>query len=125
MGHPGDPVVQVVQFDTLRVNGPLKVVVYERPERDRAQRPGAGVNDPPKVHAYEPWQVENRPVTVRVKLADRDQPEEFTGEVTFANPVIEGGREFRVWATVKNRKEGDKWLLQPGRLVEMTIHMGP
>jgi hypothetical protein len=41
----------------------------------------------------------------------------------FVNPLIRSGGEFQVRTEVKNRKDGEFWLLSPGLKAEMTIQL--
>ena len=44
--------------------------------------------------------------------------------ITFVNPLVQAGGEYRVWAEVVNRQENGEWLLRPGLEAEMTIDVG-
>jgi macrolide-specific efflux system membrane fusion protein len=99
---PGDSVFRVVRLDRLQVEGFLRG------------------------DSYNPWDVQDRPVTVYVKLAHRTDPVAFTGRVTIVGKVKEAGNSFRVTASVENllapgRK--DEWLLHPGDTATMRIDM--
>lgn len=96
----GEPVLQMVRMDQLRVKGTINAGQYNRAE------------------------VMNRPVTVVIELA-HGRTESITGKVTFANPVVEAEGGFDVWAEIPNRQEGGEWLLQPGLSAQMTIHLNP
>ena len=67
-------------------------------------------------------EVGNRPVTVEVKLA-RGRVEQFTSTIQFVSPEVQLNGEYRVWAEVENRQDGEHWLLRPGVSTEMTIHL--
>lgn len=95
---PGDPAFHVVRMDQLRIEG--------------------FVNQ----SEYAPWQVDGRPVTVEVELAG-GRRERFSGRIRIPSPMVEPGGDYRVWAEVANRQQGRHWLLQPGQLTEMTIHL--
>ena len=67
----------------------------------------------------------NRKVTAKVVMA-RGQEIEFSGAVVFASPQKRLGNKYMVWAEVENRvhpNSNQHWLLQPGSVVEMTIHL--
>lgn len=99
--QPGDPLARVVRADRLRVEGFV----------DAAR--------------FDPDKVRDRPVTVKVTLAD-ERVETFTGRVVFTSPIVESGGEYLVWAEVENRQLEDghpeEWMLRPGQTVQMTIH---
>ncbi|HID76035.1 MAG TPA: HlyD family efflux transporter periplasmic adaptor subunit [Planctomycetaceae bacterium] len=91
---PGDPVVRVISVDVLRVEGYLDA------------------------HKFSPKQVENALVTGRVNLPG-GQRGTFQGRIVFASPEIEAGFKFLVRAQVDNKD----WLLHPGQVVDMTVHL--
>ena len=96
--NPGDPVLRVMRFDTLRIEGFLNAT------------------------RYDPIDVSHRPVTVEVELA-RGRRVQFTGHISHIESAVQAGGEYRVWAEVTNRREGDQWLLRPGLSATMTIHV--
>lgn len=110
--QPGDPVVHLVRMDRLRVEGMLPAVA-ERDQDGRLLRPG-----------YSPAEIDTRPVSVQVKLPGGGQ-EVFPGRVVFVSPLVQAGGQYRFWAEVENRKQGKHWLLLPGLLAEVTIHLQP
>ena len=96
---PGDPVLQVLPMETVRVQGDLD------------KRLG-------------PEDVDGQPVTVSVSLPGRppEQREVFKGVVIFPDPEINSGGKWVVKAEVKNRRQPNGyWILRPGMAVEMTI----
>jgi multidrug efflux pump subunit AcrA (membrane-fusion protein) len=99
--QPGDPLARVVRADRLRVEGFV----------DAAR--------------FDPDKVRDRPVTVKVTLAD-ERVETFAGRIVFTSPIVESGGEYLVWAEVENRQleagHPEEWMLRPGQSVEMTIH---
>jgi multidrug resistance efflux pump len=95
---PGDPAFHVVRMDRLRIEGFLSE------------------------SRYSPAQVDGRPVTIEVTLAG-GRRERFTGQIVFVSPLVQAGGEYRLWAEVLNRQEGQHWLLRPGQLAEMTIQL--
>ncbi len=96
--NPGDPVLRVVRFDTLRIEAFLNATQYD------------------------PHDVARRPVTVEVELA-RGRRVEFTGYISYVESAVQAGGEYRVWAEVTNRREGEQWLLRPGLTASMTIQV--
>jgi len=94
----GDPVMRVVRIDRLRVEGFLNGKDYRLAE------------------------LQNRPVSVAVKLA-RGQTETFPGKIVYVKPMVEAGGEFLVRAEVQNRKQNGAWVLSPGLNAEMTIEL--
>ncbi len=97
--NAGEPVVRVVRMDRLRVEGHLSA-------KD-----------------FNPSEIGNRSVTVRVQLA-RGRVAQFTGKVTYISPLLKAGDIYRVRAEVDNQSENGFWVLQPGATVAMTIHLG-
>ncbi len=90
----GDPIVQLVQMDRLRIKGAL-------------------LYDP-----HTPASVRGKPVLVKVHLAgdSPNGPSEFTGIVDSAGSIIGRDGRFHISVEVENRKHpqtGD-WLLMPG-----------
>jgi macrolide-specific efflux system membrane fusion protein len=104
--RPGDPVVRVIDMDTLRIEGFLDA------------------------NRFSPAEVDGAPVSGTVSLP-RGGEKEFTGKIVFASPETEAGPQFLVKAEVKNPKVNVEtaagirpyWLLRPGDVVEMTIHL--
>lgn len=75
---------------------------------------------------HDPHEIADRPVTVTLELA-RGRQVEFTGKVVFVLFERRGGGKYHVWAEVDNRTESDSadhWMLQPGAIVGMQIHLG-
>ena len=95
---PGDPILQIKRFDTLRIKATMKIADFD------------------------PHEIEQRTITVEAELA-RGRIAKFQGTVAYVSPEVQAGDEYVVWADVANRKEGGKWLLRPGLTVEMTIHL--
>lgn len=92
----GEPVVQVVRMDRLRVEG--FVLASE-------------------VNVHE---LAGGAVAVDVELA-RGRKERFTGKVVFVSPIVTSGGKYRVRAEVENRREQNHWLLRPGMNAAMTV----
>jgi macrolide-specific efflux system membrane fusion protein len=94
--EPGKPVVRIVRLDRLRVEGFVKF------------------------SELAPGDVLHRPVQVTVDFAG-GRVETFAGQVTFVSPLVQPGGEYRIWAEVDNRRDGDQWLLRPGLDVRMDL----
>ncbi len=97
--EPGNPVLRIVRLDRLRIEGFLNI-------KD-----------------FSPSEVGKRHIHIVVPLA-RGRMEKFDGMITFVNPLVQAGGEYRVWAEVVNRQENGEWLLRPGLEAEMTIDVG-
>lgn len=99
--QPGDPLLQVVRMDVLRVEGFIRA--------DQAL----------------PDEVERLPVTVIVKSPRGDVPVE--GVIAFASPLLAGQKgEYRVVAEVQNLPHPtrpDAWQINPGMSAEMIIDL--
>jgi len=95
---PGDPVIQLLQIDRLRVEAFLDGTQLSRAD------------------------VSGRPVYVSVTLKDGRQAA-FEGQITMVSPLTEAASRFLVKADVVNRQEGGRWLLHPGMNAEMTIQL--
>ncbi|MCL2743498.1 MAG: HlyD family efflux transporter periplasmic adaptor subunit [Planctomycetaceae bacterium] len=94
----GDPVLEIVQLDTLRAD--CKV----------------------DARSYTPNMVDGKTVTVLMPTVN-GQTEQFPGKVIFADPRVTPGNEFEVFIEVKNRRIGNHWSLQPGRMVKALIQL--
>lgn len=92
----GQPVLRVVRLDRLRVEGFIS---------------GA---------AADPSQLVDRTVLVEVETA-QGQRRTVSGRVTYVNPLVQAGGEYRIWAEVVNVKENGRWRIQPGQNARMTI----
>ncbi len=94
---PGDPVIQLLQMDHLRIEAFL----------DGSQ--------------LLPADVANRPVSVLVNLARGQVTCE--GTITYVSPEVEAGNRFLVKVDVVNRQQDGYWVLRPGMKARMTIHL--
>jgi macrolide-specific efflux system membrane fusion protein len=97
---PGDSVARLLRMDRLKVEGYLEV------------------------DKYNPGEVMNRNVTVKVTLAGgREVP--FNGKIIFVDPEVENAHEYMIRAEVDNRKDKDsnEWLLRPGLPAKMEIQL--
>ncbi len=94
--EPGKPLVRLVGLERLRVEGFVKFTEHS------------------------PNTILGRGVKAVVVTAD-GKSEVFAGRVAFVSPLVQPGGEYRIWAEVENRRDGDQWLLRPGLEAEMTI----
>jgi len=95
----GEPVLQVIRIDRLRVEGFVNA------------------------HEVGPEEVANRPVTVDVQIAG-GRTARFSGKIVFVSPLVQAGDKYRVRAEVENRTEAGTPLLRPGMTATMTIGLG-
>ncbi len=95
---PGDPILRLVRFDTLYVEGFI----------DSTQ--------------YDPEQIDGRPVTIQVVRA-RGQDSTATGKIVYVSQLVQGDRRYLIRAEVPNRRQGKHWAIRPGLETSMTIHM--
>ncbi|MDR0522509.1 MAG: HlyD family efflux transporter periplasmic adaptor subunit [Planctomycetaceae bacterium] len=86
----GDPVLEIVNLDTLLVRGNVSIKEYEISDMD------------------------GKTASVLVTLSNGKR-ETFEGKVVFCNPKVEAGNFFHIYIEVQNRRNGKFWLLQPGR----------
>jgi multidrug efflux pump subunit AcrA (membrane-fusion protein) len=92
----GEPVVQIVRMDRLRVEGFVSASDVNVSE------------------------IASGNVVVDVQLA-RGRKERFTGKVVFISPIVTSGGKYRVRAEVENRREQGQWLLRPGLNAAMSV----
>ena len=92
----GEPGVQLVRMDRLRVEGFVTTTELNVDE------------------------IAGKQVIVEVELA-RGRRERFAGAVTYISPLVTAGGKYRVRAEVQNRLSGDEWLLRPGSAASMII----
>jgi multidrug efflux pump subunit AcrA (membrane-fusion protein) len=95
----GEPVVQVIRIDKLRVEGFLSATEIA------------------------PDEVIGRPVAVDVHLAG-GRTAEFAGKIVFISPLVQAGDKYRVRAEVENRTENGSPVLRPGMTATLTISLG-
>jgi len=92
----GQPVLQVVRIDRLRVEGFLSA------------------------SEYSPEVVAGRQVWVDVPLAG-GRPARFQGQVVYISPIVQAGNKYRVRAEVANRSENGHPILRPGMSATMSV----
>jgi macrolide-specific efflux system membrane fusion protein len=97
--NAGEPVLQVVRVDRLRVEGFLSAAEVG------------------------PDLIAGRPVMVEVALA-QGRTAQLPGQVTFISPLVQAGNKYRVRAEVSNRTEQGTPILRPGMTATMTIATG-
>jgi hypothetical protein len=104
--QPGEPIMQVIRMDQLRIEGFL-----------------------PADEVF-PTDVVNKDVSVEVvfkKSADdagNQLLEPFAGKLTFVSNQVQAGGEYKVWAEVKNRQTPEgQWVLRPGMVATMKIKL--
>jgi len=95
--NPGDPILKLVRFDALYVEGYAYAKDFDREE------------------------LQGRSVTVNVSKA-RGREISVPGTIIHVSPLVRDG-EFAVRAEVQNQREGNNWLIQPGLAARMTIHL--
>jgi multidrug resistance efflux pump len=95
--NPGDPVLRLVQFDTLRADGFVKAIDFD------------------------PVELAGRKVTITVHLA-RGRTATATGRVAFVSQILIG-ENYQVRAEFANQRDGQFWLIRPGLDADMTIHL--
>ncbi len=95
---PGDPVVQVVRIDRLRIGGDLDA------------------------SKWGPADIEGRKVTVEVSLP-RGQTAKVPGKVVFVSPVVGVGQRLTVSAEIDTPMENGRPLVRAGLEAKMTIHV--
>jgi multidrug efflux pump subunit AcrA (membrane-fusion protein) len=96
--QPGQPIVEIVRLNRLRVETSLNA--YEVSPREVAV---------------------GQPVEIEIQIGPR-QVEKFTGKVGFVSNVVVADR-YRVWVEFDNRKVGDFWAVSPGLQAVMTIQL--
>jgi HlyD family secretion protein len=96
--QPSQPIVRVVNLETLWVEGDVPAKQFARSELD------------------------GQPATVEVETT-RGETASFTAEVVYVSPLTDTGGTYKVRAAVKNRKLNGKWLLGPGIPAKMNIQV--
>ena len=93
----GDPVMQLVRMDQLRVKGSVSANLYNRSK------------------------ITGRDVQVVVKLAGGAETHTVNAKINYTSYVVEDDKSFSIWVNIPNQKIGDDWLLGPG--LEAEIHL--
>lgn len=99
--QPGEPILRIVNMDSLRVEGFLSA------------------------EDYAPDQVKGASVTITVDLAGDDEAK-INSTISYVSPVVEASGDYRIWAEVEKNPPGRgeyPWLLRPGSEAEMQIHL--
>ena len=95
---PGDPILRLVQFDTLYVEKFIASIQFN------------------------PADILGHPVTVRAMLA-RGQEVVVAGEIVYVSQMVQADGSYLIRAEVHNKRNNGQWLLRPGALATMTIHL--
>jgi multidrug efflux pump subunit AcrA (membrane-fusion protein) len=95
--QPGDPVLQLVAIDTLRISGRVDADSWARGE------------------------IENRKVTVEVELP-RGRVVKVPGKIVYVSPVVDVGSVLPVSAEIETPMENGRPLVYAGMHCRMTIH---
>jgi len=102
--QPGSPVLQLVQLDTLRIEGDVDALRY----------PGqVAVGTPAQVRIY---------ANADRKLANPEQAIKLDATIGFVSSEIDLNNRYRIWVEVKNERRGQDWLIKPGMEADVTIH---
>lgn len=101
--QPGQPVMELVRIDKLRVEAFLSAAEVA------------------------PIEVVGRPVTIEITVKDpksnKQKVEKFESKITFVSSQIVADGSFRVATDFENRKVGDDWAVRPGMVGNMTIKL--
>ncbi len=110
--QPGEPIMQVIRMDHLRIEGFLRA------------------------DEVLPTAVLNKEVSVEVvfRKTAASQPSDddasnsllqpFKGSLVFVSNQVQAGGEYKVWAEVKNRETPNgQWVLRPGMVATMKIKL--
>ncbi|NOY43061.1 MAG: HlyD family efflux transporter periplasmic adaptor subunit [Planctomycetes bacterium] len=95
---PGDPILKLVRFDVLDVEGDAYAGEFDRGE------------------------LLGRPVTVYITKA-RGREVSVKGSIVHVSQLVQSDGSYVVRAEIKNKREGDSWLIQPGVEAKMVIHL--
>ncbi len=96
--QPGEPILKLVRFDKLYVEGHLLAQNFDRSE------------------------ILGKPVTIELVKA-HDRKVTVSGRIVHVDQMLQGRGRYTVRAEVDNELVNDSWLLQPGGVVRMTIHL--
>lgn len=96
--NPGDPILKLMRLDTLYVEGFVRADQFDRSE------------------------VFGKPVTIEVTKA-RGKKVSVEGKIVHADQILQHTGIYTVRAEVANQLVKGSWLLQPGGLATMTIHV--
>ena len=105
--QPGEPIMQVIRMDQLRIEGFLRA------------------------DEVLPTDVVDNEVSVEVIFKESADDgagnpllEPFAGKLTFVSNQVQAGGQYKVWAEVKNRQTEDgQWVLRPGMVATMKIKL--
>jgi multidrug resistance efflux pump len=95
---PGDPLLRIINLQTLRVEGFLKTDDYLRQD------------------------ILGQPVVVEIRLP-HGRTEKFESTISYVSPLVQASGDFRVVCEVTNRKSNGFWVMWPGTDAELTIRV--
>ena len=101
--QPGSPVLQLVQLDTLRVEGDIDALKY----------PGqVTLGTPARVIIF---------ANANRNDADSSSTIQLDATIGFVSSEIDLNNRYRIWVEIKNERHGDEWLIKPGMEADVTI----
>ena len=102
--QPGSPVLQLVQLDTLRIEGDIDALRY----------PGqVTVGTPAKVAIYS---------SARRKDATPTNAIQMDATIGFVSSEIDLNNRYRIWVEIKNERRGEEWVIKPGMEADVMIY---
>lgn len=102
--QPGSPVLQLVQLDTLRIEGDIDALRY----------PGqVTLGTPAKVLIY---------ANADRNQADPAQAIKMEGTIGFVSSEIDLNNRYRIWVEVQNERKGNDWLIKPGMEADISVY---
>lgn len=98
--NPGDPILEIVRYDILKVDGYIDL------------------------KEYDPAEIAGREVTVTVEVG-RGRVEQATGRIVLVEQQVKQSDRARymVRAEIPNSQVGGRWVILPGLSATMTIHL--
>jgi multidrug resistance efflux pump len=93
---PGDPLLRVVNLETLRVEGFLRINDYRRQD------------------------IFGQAVMVEIQMPG-GQEESFESTISYVSPLVQASGDYRVVCEVKNKRVDGFWVMLPGMDAELTI----
>jgi multidrug resistance efflux pump len=99
--NPGDPILRLVRYDVLKVQGRVSL------------------------EQYSPQDVDGCEVTVEVNVG-KNRTETVKGRITRVEQQVQYELDyvFPVEAEIPNMQTGGRWTFMPGQKAKMTIHLG-
>ncbi len=102
--EPGTPVLQLVQLDTLRVEGDIDALRY-------AGQITVGTPATVYIYAYAGRDVDK----------EQSQAIKMEGKVGFVSSEIDLNNRYRIWVEVKNERRGNDWVIKPGMEADILV----